>query len=461
MSKADFFDKRRRLRYGFSLFHSKLGLVMSALQTIKGFADLFEPESTLFTRMEDTARRVFGAYGYKELRIPILEFTELFARSIGTETDVVQKEMYTFPDRKGRSLTMRPEATAGIMRAYIESGLYGREGVSKLFSFGPMFRYERPQKGRMRQFHQLDCECLGAHEPQADAEVMLMLMSFLRDLGLDELSLELNTLGCRDCRPGYKQALTDFFAALPLEDFCEDCRRRLGTNPLRVLDCKVPACKAMSEKAPQLREHVCAECSDHFAVVTRLMDAEDVPYILNPRLVRGLDYYMRTTFEVVSGSIGAQSSVAGGGRYDGLVAQLGGPEAPGIGFACGMERLALLLAEQPKSDDARPDFYIACLDERAPDVAVAVAEVLRSKGLAGEISFAAKGMKGQMRRASSLNVRHCLILGESELEAKTVGIKNMDDGAQVSLPLSGLADWAEIRSADKEQTHRLGAGPAA
>jgi histidyl-tRNA synthetase len=431
---------------------------MSALQTIKGFADLFEPESTLFTRMEDTARRVFGAYGYKELRIPILEFTELFSRSIGTETDVVQKEMYTFPDRKGRSLTMRPEATAGIMRAYIESGLHGRETVSKLFSFGPMFRYERPQKGRMRQFHQLDCECLGAHEPQADVEVMLMLMFFLKELGLTDLSLELNTLGCRECRPAYKEALTAFFASLEVETLCEDCRRRLSTNPLRILDCKVPACKAMSESAPRLIDHVCGECKEHFDVVIRLMNDRKVPYTLNPRLVRGLDYYMRTTFEVVSTGIGAQGSVAGGGRYDGLVAQLGGPEAPGIGFACGMERLGLLLAQQDDCAVSRPDFYIACLDERAPDVAVAAAETLRSKGLAGEISFAAKGLKGQMRRASTLHVRHCLLLGESELDSQTIGIKNMDTGEQVGIPLASLGDWAEIRCADKACEHRLGAG---
>ncbi len=431
---------------------------MSALQTIKGFADLFEPESTLFTRMEDTARRVFGAYGYKELRIPILEFTELFSRSIGTETDVVQKEMYTFPDRKGRSLTMRPEATAGIMRAYIESGLHGREQVSKLFSFGPMFRYERPQKGRMRQFHQLDCECVGAHEPQADAEVVLMLVLFLKELGLAELAVEVNTLGCRECRPAYKETLTAFLSALDVENLCEDCKRRLHTNPLRVLDCKVPACKAMSENAPRIVDHVCGGCKEHFDTVVRLLDSRKVPYVLNPRLVRGLDYYMRTTFEVVSTRIGAQGSVAGGGRYDGLIAQLGGPEAPGIGFACGMERLALLLAQQEQGDENRPDFYIACLDERAPDVALAAAETLRAKGLGGEISFVAKGLKGQMRRASSLRVRHCLLLGESELASHTIGIKNMDTGEQVDIPLATLGDWAEIRCADKACEHRLGAG---
>ena len=285
---------------------------MNAPRTVKGFADLFELESSQYTFMENTARRVFGAYGYKELRVPILEHTELFARSIGTETDIVQKEMFTFPDRKGRSLTMRPEATAGIMRAYIEHSLHNKESQSKFFSCGPMFRYERPQKGRMRQFHQLDCECLGASEPETDAEVVLMLMYFLREIGLTGLSLELNTLGCRECRPAFRQTLLAFLQGLDTDRLCEDCRRRMLTNPMRVLDCKVPACKAMTENAPRIYEHVCAACQDHFSVVRAILDEHAVPYILNPRLVRGLDYYSRTTFEVVSDSIGGADQGYGG-----------------------------------------------------------------------------------------------------------------------------------------------------
>ncbi len=420
---------------------------MSAIHTVKGFADLFTPESSLYTHMEDTARRVFGAYGYAELRIPILEHTELFSRSIGAETDVVQKEMYTFADRKGRSLTMRPEATAGIVRAYIESNCHARESVSKFFSFGPMFRYERPQKGRMRQFHQIDCECLGAHEPQADAEVLLMLMLFLGRLGLTGLALEMNTLGCRECRPAYREALSAFLARLDPQTLCEDCRRRLSTNPMRVLDCKVPGCKAQTENAPKIRDHVCAGCESHFSTVLATLDEREIPYAINPRLVRGLDYYMRTTFEVVSRSIGAQGSVAGGGRYDGLVRQLGGPEVPAIGFACGMERLALMLAEQSPAAD-RPDFYIAVLDEKAPDTALLAAQTLREAGLSGEAAFASASLKSQMRRASKLNASYCLLIGGEELDSGSVQVKNMDTGEQVPISLDTLGDWAQIRRAE-------------
>lgn len=414
---------------------------MSKISTIKGFADMFVPDSTMFTFMEDTARRVFGAYGYMELRIPVLEYTELFSRSIGTETDVVQKEMFTFPDRKGRSLTMRPEATAGIMRAAIAAGQ--GESVAKYLSFGPMFRYERPQKGRMRQFHQIDCECLGAHEPQADAEVILMLMHFLGDLGLTGLSLEVNTLGCKECRPAYKEKLAAFLSALDPETLCEDCRRRLHTNPMRVLDCKVPGCKAQTAAAPDIADNVCGACRDHFAVVLAALDRADIPYVHNARLVRGLDYYMRTTFEVVSGSIGAQGSVAGGGRYDGLIQQLGGADVPGIGFACGMERLALMLSQETVAGlTPRPDFYIACLDGAAPAAALGLAQTLRRAGLAGELGFAAKSIKSQMRQASRLNARFCLLLGESELAEQTVMIKDMDAGAQRPVRFAELAAWA-------------------
>ncbi len=431
---------------------------MSKINIIRGFADLYSPESALYTLMEDTARRVFGAYGYGELRIPIMEYTELFQRSIGAETDVVQKEMYTFPDRKGRSLTLRPEATAGIVRSYIENNCHAREEISKFFSFGPMFRYERPQKGRMRQFHQIDCECLGAHEPQADAEVLLMLMHFLRDLGLTELQPEINTLGCGECRPAFRKVLSDFLRGLDPESLCENCRRRLETNPMRVLDCKVPSCQEHTAGAPRILDHVCADCADHFSVVRDILDRSSVPYTLNPRLVRGLDYYMRTTFEVVSTAIGAQGSVAGGGRYDGLVSQLGGPEVPGIGFACGMERLALMLADKRTAEQATsaPDFYIAVLDAGATDSALMAAQTMRAAGLAGELSFAAKSLKSQLRQASRLNADYCLMLGQEELAARNIIVKHMGSGEQVAIPLVSLGDWAEIRHDDKLQRQRKG-----
>ncbi len=409
---------------------------MSKITKIKGFADLFPPESDVFTRMESVARQVFGRYGFVELRTPILERTDLFCRSIGTETDVVQKEMYTFPDRKDRSLTMRPEATAGVMRAYIESGRHTQEPVSKLFTSGPMFRYERPQKGRMRQFHQINCEVLGPVEPHADAELVLMLMRFLTELGLTGLSLQINSLGCKECRPLYRKALSDFLASIDNAALCEDCRRRMETNPLRVLDCKVPGCRELTANAPTILEHNCPECRTHFDAVLRILDSRNVPYVLNDRLVRGLDYYNRTTFEVVSDSIGSQGSVAGGGRYDGLISQLGGPDVPGVGFACGMERLALMM---PGAEAPRPHFHVAVLDPAAQDAALLLAEDLRAQGLAGSVGFGAGSIKSRMRLAGKSGARVCLILGGDELAAGTVVVKDMDSGEQETIGRDAVA----------------------
>ena len=409
---------------------------MSSINKMKGFADLFSPQSDAFTYMENTARRVFGSCGYAELRTPILERTEIFARGIGDETDVVQKEMYTFMDKGDRSVTMRPEATAGVMRAYIEDARHTKESISKLFTTGPMFRYERPQKGRMRQFHQINCECLGPEEPYADAELILMLMRFLSEIGLSGLILELNSLGCRQCRPLYHKALKEFLAGLDKSALCPDCVRRMETNPLRVLDCKVPGCREQIEHAPDILAYNCEACREHFSVVLRILEKAGAPFRINPRLVRGLDYYNRTTFEVVSTDIGAQGSVAGGGRYDGLVKALGGPDIPGVGFACGMERLALLM---PEREIARPDFYVAVLDGAGLDEALLIGEELRAAGLAGEVSFAAKSAKSQFRQAGKINARMCVVLGTDELAGNTVVLKNMDTGEQRNVPRAGLA----------------------
>ena len=408
---------------------------MEKISAVKGFADHLPQDAAIFTRMGEVGRRIFKSYGYKEIQVPILEYTELFARSIGVETDVVQKEMFTFPDRKGRSLTMRPEATAGIMRAYIEHAVYAREGLSKFFSFGPMFRYERPQKGRLRQFYQIDCELLGAQEPQADAEVLLMLMGFMRGIGLEELDLDINNLGCKACRPKYREQLKKFFDGLDKSGFCEDCLRRMDANVLRVLDCKLPRCSELSAGAPNLADNVCPECAEHFFTVRELLDRSGQAYRMNHRLVRGLDYYTRTTFEVVSGSIGAQSAVAGGGRYDGLVASLGGPEVPGIGFACGMERLALLMQEQAEEG---LDFYLAVLDEKARNEALLLAQQLRRGGFAGVSSFGSGSAKSQLRQASRQKAKYCLILGGNELEKGTVIVKNMESGEQREENRAGL-----------------------
>ncbi len=426
---------------------------MQSIQSIKGFADLFSNEARIFTWLESTARKVFGLYQYEELRTPLVEFTDLFKRSIGMETDVVQKEMYTFPDSKGRMMSLRPEATAGVMRAYIEAGI--REPVSKFFTIGPMFRHERPQKGRMRQFHQINAECLGPMEPEVDAEAICMLMDFLTAAGLSKLTLQINSLGCQECRPAYKKLLQEWLLALAPEALCEDCQRRIHTNPLRVLDCKVPTCKEHLAKAPLLLEHNCPECRRHFDAVVRLLTARNVPFELNYFLVRGLDYYMRTTFEVVSGDIGAQGSVAGGGRYDGLIASLGGPEIPGIGFACGMERLTLLLENDPRFAQAQecPDFYAVALTD-AEDANAAQSAVfnlcqdLRTKGFSGSMGFQPKSAKNALRQADKLGARFVLLIGPEELEKDSVTIKHMASGSQA------LCAWQSQEFWVHENQHR-------
>ncbi|MFP4629828.1 MAG: histidine--tRNA ligase [Desulfohalobiaceae bacterium] len=405
---------------------------MAKINKITGFQDLIDEQALAYSYMEDQARKMFAKYGYQELRIPVLERTELFARSIGQDTDVVQKEMYSFQDRKGRSLSLRPEATAGVVRAYIENKLYSRENVSKLFTLGPMFRYERPQKGRARQFHQVNAELLGSSAPQADAEIILMLWSYLRSLELPGLKLELNSLGCRECRPVYSQKLDLFLQQIDQTQLCQDCRSRASHNPLRLFDCKQQACATVLEKAPVITEHLCEACREHYQQIQQILHQVGVDFIENKNLVRGLDYYQRTAFEVTSQGIGAQTSVAGGGRYDSLVRDLGGPDVPGIGFACGMERLSLLLPEQHAS---RPDFYLAVLEDQGLNLGQELAQKLRSQGLSGQVSLEAKSLKSQLRTANKLGARKCLLLGESELKAQALQVKDLQSGEQHSVPL--------------------------
>ncbi|MGL1863244.1 MAG: histidine--tRNA ligase [Pseudodesulfovibrio sp.] len=395
---------------------------MAKIQKIKGFVDLFPEEAAKFTFMESVARDTFTRYGFGELRTPVLEKTELFQKSIGEDTDVVGKEMFTFPDRKDRSLTMRPEATAGVVRAFIESKTHQPGKISKYFTFGPMFRYERPQKGRQRQFHQINAEIFGAPEAQADGELILMLRTYLNRLGLTKLTIELNSLGCHDCRPTYKQALTDFYKSKDKDVFCEDCQRRMDTNPLRVLDCKVPACKELVADAPNITDHLCDDCEVHFADVKTVLDGANVSYELNPRLVRGLDYYVRTCFEIASYDIGSQTAVAGGGRYDGLIKTLGGGDCPASGFAIGMERIAMLLEDL---EAETPDFYLAVVDNAASNAAMLFAQQLRDKGLKGDVSYSGGSMKSRMRAANKSGAKVCLIMGGDELTNETVTVKDM------------------------------------
>ncbi|MBI4800368.1 MAG: histidine--tRNA ligase [Desulfarculus sp.] len=425
------------------------------IQAVRGMKDLLPSDAGKWRFIEVTARAVFGAFGFQEIRVPILERTELFARSIGAATDIVEKEMYTFSDRSGDSLTLRPEATAGILRAYIENKLHAIPGPHKLCTLGPMFRHERPQKGRLRQFHQLDVEVLDDQGPQSDAELMVMLTHLLTRLGLQKISLKLNSLGCPNCRPAFRQALTSFLAGKE-QQLCEDCQRRLSTNPLRVLDCKAAGCQEAAIGAPSMSDHLCEDCRTHFAEVRRLLDLAGVAYALDPRLVRGLDYYVRTTFEAVTGDLGAQNAVAGGGRYDGLLAELGGPAQACIGFGAGIERLALLIPEEPEAP--RPDIFIAATGPKPRLMAFLMTQKLRRDGYWAEMTTDDKSLKAQLRKANKERARLVLFLGDRELQEDKGQIKRMDDSHQVEFEMGGLGHLFmnfDQAQADAEMQDRL------
>ena len=356
------------------------------ISAIKGFSDVLPGEVEVWQSIEEKARAVFACYHFSEIRIPVLEKTELFSRSIGETTDIVEKEMYTFADQdaKGSLLTLRPEGTAGVVRSYIETEMFKTEPVRKLYYMGPMFRRERPQKGRQRQFHQIGTEVLGRADPFVDAEILLLLHDFLSALELRELTLQLNSLGDVECRPQYRQKLLEFLRARE-QALCANCRRRMERNPLRVLDCKEPGCVEVTQGAPSILDHLCAACREHFDVVQRLLHETNVDYVLNPRMVRGLDYYCRTTFEWTTDQLGSQNAVAAGGRYDGLVKDLGGPSIPGVGFAIGMERLAVLLQMKRSNEQVGPTVYVMWIGTRARDWLFPMVHRLRQKGLIVEM----------------------------------------------------------------------------
>lgn len=396
-----------------------------ALTAVKGFNDILPDESGRWQYIEQTARRVFDLNGFGEIRVPVMEKTELFCRSIGDATDIVEKEMYTFVDKGENSVTLRPEGTAGVMRAFIEHKLYAQDPIAKLYYLGPMFRYERPQKGRYRQFHQIGAEITGVNDPLADAQVLNMLTSFFREIGLDEPALQINSLGCPECRPAYRAALCSFLEER-IGHLCEDCKRRFATNPLRTLDCKVPGCIEATAGAPSVLEHLCSGCDDHFSSVRRYLDLSSTPYSINSRMVRGLDYYTRTTFEMVTGLLGSQSAVAAGGRYDGLISQLGGPAIPGIGFAVGLERVALLLGSQ--EFETFPDLFIATMGGGERDVAFSLMNGLLKSGVRVEMDYEGKSLKSQMRRADKLKARYSVVIGENEVASGRASFKRMADG---------------------------------
>jgi histidyl-tRNA synthetase len=405
-------------------------------KTANGFKDILPDEAARWQQLEQVARDIFRRFGLREIRLPLLEPTELFARSIGEATDIVEKEMYSFADK---GLTLRPEATASIARAYVEHGLHVQQPVQRLFTIGPMFRHERPQKGRLRQFHQIDVEIIGASEAAADAELMSMAQMLLNELGL-HVSLEVNSIGCPQCRPAFRSCLVEYLQERTAS-LCEDCQRRSNTNPLRVLDCKSKNCKEIVQDAPSILDSLCSDCDAHFTMVRRGLDELGVTYQLNRFMVRGLDYYVRTTFEFTTTNLGAQSAVAAGGRYDGLIEELGGPKnTPGIGFGMGMERLILLMEQQEqdsKADFVRADLFAAALGEQAAIFAVPLVHNLRRLGFYAAIEHGSRSLKAQMKQADRVKARFTLIIGEQELERQEAVLRNMDSQEQSTFSLQG------------------------
>lgn len=389
------------------------------------------PEDVLRRRwLEETIRRVFGYYGYQEIRTPVFEHTELFQRGIGTTTDIVEKEMYTFRDKGERSLTLRPEGTAPVVRSYIEHKLYSKGGITKLFYMGPMFRQERPQAGRFRQFHQFGVELLGTESPLADAEVITVAVDLYRELGLTDLEVLLNSIGCPVCRGKYQEEL--FSRLSSAGEMCASCRRRLEKNPMRLLDCKNPRCRELTQEVPPMTEYLCSGCGKHLEKTLFCLDRAGIGYRLEPRLVRGFDYYTRTVFEVISAGLGAQNAVCGGGRYDHLVEECGGPPIPGVGFASGMERLLLTLEQKGKfaGFSSAPQVFLVVLDDKLEADGFELATELRREGLATESCLAVRSLKAQLRAADKFQAKLAVILGEDEWKDHQVSVRRMSDGNQ-------------------------------
>lgn len=410
---------------------------MSLYTAVKGMHDCLPPDSERWQALETLARATFQRYGFVEIRTPILEKTDLFVRSVGQTSSIVEKEMYSFTDQGDENLVLRPEGTASVVRAYIESGMVNQHPLAKLYYMGPMFRRERPQKGRLRQFHQIGAEVFGAAAPATDAEVIAMLWEFVEhQLHLPDLILEINSIGCAACRPAYLKTLQDFLAERA-EKLCADCQRRLQKNPMRVLDCKTPACQVALASAPLINDAWCGGCRDHFSRVQQNLKLLHVPFVVNPKIVRGLDYYVRTAFEITTTRLGAQSAVAAGGRYDGLVKSLGGADVSGIGFALGVERLLLLLDDAgtlplPKSQK----IFFALLGDTAQQKVLPLIQQLRRDGVIVEWDFEDKSLKSQMRQADKLGAQYVVMVGDDELQRNVMVLRNMQTQEQKELSLT-------------------------
>jgi len=409
------------------------------IQLIRGFKDILPGEVELWQEVEKTAKSLFDDFGFKEIRIPIMERTELFARSIGEDTDIVEKEMYTFPDRKGDLITLRPEATASVCRSYIQHKLYAADPVRKFYTIGPMFRRERPQKGRYRQFYQINAEIFGVNSPLVDVELIFILNTLFSKLSVPDVTAHINSLGCPDCRPDFKTALSKFLTSV-VDDLCSDCVRRKDRNPLRVLDCKVPSCREALKEAPSILDYLCTTCIQHFDTVKNALASLDVPFVVDKRLVRGLDYYTRTTFEMQTHALGAQNAVAGGGRYDGLIKSLGGPDIPATGFAIGLDRLTEIAGLDRSALFKTPDIFIAALGQKSRILAFEWLCALCLKGVETEMEFEDKSLKSQMKQADRVGAHHVLIVGDNEIKEGSVILRNMKTKDQVSIPIENAVE---------------------
>lgn len=409
----------------------------------KGTNDVLPGEIEKWHYIEGIIRKICCEYGYSEIRTPIFEHTELFKRGVGDTTDVVEKEMYTFKDKGGRDISLRPEQTACVVRAYVEHKLYALPQPVKVFYTGPMFRYANVQAGRYRQFHQFGIEVLGSKDPVVDAEVITMAMDFYSRLGLRDLELHINSVGCLQCRPVHRQKLHDFLAD-NVDNLCKQCQSRFSRNPMRILDCKEEKCQKISKGAPTTTDCLCEDCGDHFAKVKKLLDEVGIKYIVNNRLVRGLDYYTNTAFEIMARDIGAQSSIGGGGRYDGLIEQVGAPQStPGIGFALGIERIIATIERQGFAFPSTPkyDVFIATLGEQAKEKAFKLLHDLRAVGLAADMDVMGRGLKAQMKYANKFDIRYALILGDEELGKGVTVVRDMNAAAQEEVPIETVVEY--------------------
>jgi histidyl-tRNA synthetase len=416
------------------------------IQLIRGFKDILPGEVELWQFIEKQTSSLFEDFGFRDIRIPIMERTELFSRSIGEETDIVEKEMYTFADRKGDLITLRPEATASIVRSYIQHRMYAVDQVQKLYTIGPMFRRERPQKGRYRQFYQIDAEVFGVSSPLIDAQIMFMLTTLFTRLSVSDCTAKINSLGCPNCRPAFTAGLSGLLSE-KADFLCEDCSRRSTRNPLRVLDCKVPACREAMADAPSILDYLCTECRSHFDSVMRHLTIMGVSFELDRRLVRGLDYYTRTAFEIQTSLLGAQSAIAGGGRYDGLVKALGGPDIPAIGFAIGMDRLAEIAAQQHSDLCRKPKLFIAALGKISQTLAFEWVSRLAATGIHAEMDMSGRSLKSQMKQADRLGAQHVLISGDTEIENGQVLLRDMITKEQSPLPVQDIVEALRNRFA--------------